>query len=39
VHNEDRIAREAIAGPVPYGDAEESVVVANDSEYGLRGTV
>ena len=37
------IAREEIFGPVlsviPYGDVDEAVRIANDSEYGLGGTV
>jgi aldehyde dehydrogenase (NAD+) len=37
------IAREEIFGPVlsviPYGDVDEAVAIANDSEYGLGGTV
>jgi aldehyde dehydrogenase (NAD+) len=43
VHNDMRIAREEIFGPVvvviPYGDVGEAVDIANDSEYGLSGTV
>lgn len=43
VHNNMRIAREEIFGPVlsviPYGDEEEAVNLANDSEYGLSGSV
>ena len=43
VHNESRIAREEIFGPVlsviPYGDLDVAVAVANDSEYGLGGTI
>jgi acyl-CoA reductase-like NAD-dependent aldehyde dehydrogenase len=38
-----RVAREEIFGPVvcllPYGDEEEAVAIANDSEYGLSGSV
>lgn len=38
-----RIAREEIFGPVvcliPYGDEAEAVRVANDSEFGLSGSV
>jgi betaine-aldehyde dehydrogenase len=38
-----RIAREEIFGPVivviPYDDVEEAVRIANDSEYGLGGSV
>src|SRR5262249_40482138 len=41
--NDMRIAREEIFGPVltviPYGDEDEAVRVANDSEYGLAGSV
>lgn len=43
VHNSMRIAREEIFGPVicllPYGDEEEAVKIANDSDYGLSGSV
>ncbi|GIE95627.1 aldehyde dehydrogenase [Paractinoplanes rishiriensis] len=43
VHNDMRIAREEIFGPVlcviPYDDEDEAVRIANDSEYGLAGTV
>ncbi|MFF7241543.1 aldehyde dehydrogenase family protein [Streptomyces collinus] len=43
VHNSMRIAREEIFGPVvcllPYGDETEAVKIANDSEYGLSGSV
>jgi betaine-aldehyde dehydrogenase len=43
VDNHMRIAREEIFGPVlaviPYGDEEEAVAIANDSSYGLSGTV
>ncbi|MFE7297401.1 aldehyde dehydrogenase [Streptomyces sp. NPDC057579] len=43
VDNGMRIAREEIFGPVicllPYGDEEEAVRIANDSEYGLSGSV
>ncbi|WP_329165632.1 aldehyde dehydrogenase [Streptomyces sp. NBC_01267] len=43
VDNSMRIAREEIFGPVicllPYGDEEEAVKIANDSEYGLSGSV
>jgi len=39
VHNQMRIAREEIFGPVlvviPYDNIEEAVMIANDSEYGL----
>ena len=38
-----RIAREEIFGPVltviPYDDADDAVRIANDSEYGLAGSV
>lgn len=43
VHNSDRIAQEEIFGPVlaviPYGDDTEAIAIANDSEFGLAGTV
>jgi acyl-CoA reductase-like NAD-dependent aldehyde dehydrogenase len=43
VDNSMRIAREEIFGPViaviPYGDADEAVRIANDSDYGLSGSV
>ncbi|NRI65513.1 aldehyde dehydrogenase [Rhodococcus sp. MS16] len=43
VDNAARIAQEEIFGPVltitPYGDEAEAVAIANDSEYGLGGTV
>ncbi|WJV49082.1 aldehyde dehydrogenase [Streptomyces flavofungini] len=43
VDNSMRIAREEIFGPVicllPYGDEDEAVAIANDSEYGLSGSV
>ncbi|MEV3853304.1 aldehyde dehydrogenase [Streptomyces sp. NPDC050095] len=43
VDNSMRIAREEIFGPVicllPYGDEEEAVKIANDSDYGLSGSV
>ncbi|WP_338696057.1 aldehyde dehydrogenase [Streptomyces sp. Q6] len=43
VHNGMRIAREEIFGPVicllPYGDETEAVKIANDSDYGLSGSV
>jgi len=43
VSNADRIAREEIFGPVmaviPYEDEDEAVAIANDSEYGLAGSV
>ncbi|MCK9930301.1 aldehyde dehydrogenase [Frankia sp. Mgl5] len=43
VDNSMTIAREEIFGPVlvviPYGDEDEAVRIANDSEYGLAGSV
>ncbi|MEN0135971.1 MAG: aldehyde dehydrogenase [Rhodococcus sp. (in: high G+C Gram-positive bacteria)] len=43
VDNAARIAQEEIFGPVltitPYADEDEAVAIANDSEYGLGGTV
>ncbi|MFF1381036.1 aldehyde dehydrogenase [Streptomyces sp. NPDC058308] len=43
VDNSMRIAREEIFGPVicllPYGDESEAVKIANDSDYGLSGSV
>ncbi|MBO1333146.1 aldehyde dehydrogenase [Streptomyces sp. VRA16 Mangrove soil] len=43
VNNSMRIAREEIFGPVicllPYGDETEAVKIANDSDYGLSGSV
>lgn len=43
VDNGDRIAQEEIFGPVlaviPYDSDEEAVALANDSEFGLAGTV
>ncbi|MET8430446.1 aldehyde dehydrogenase [Nocardia sp. NPDC004860] len=43
VENSARIAREEIFGPVltvtPYCDEDEAVFLANDSEYGLAGTI
>ena len=43
VRNDMRIAQEEIFGPVfviiPYKDEEEAVKIANDSEYGLSGSV
>ncbi|KOU41495.1 aldehyde dehydrogenase [Streptomyces sp. WM6378] len=43
VDNTMRIAREEIFGPVicllPYGDEAEALRIANDSEYGLSGSV
>ncbi|MEU2005079.1 aldehyde dehydrogenase [Rhodococcus sp. NPDC019627] len=43
VDNSARIAQEEIFGPVltitPYGDEDEAVTIANDSDYGLGGTV
>lgn len=42
-HNEMRIAREEIFGPVltviPYRDETEAITIANDSDYGLAGAV
>jgi aldehyde dehydrogenase (NAD+) len=41
--NDMRIAREEIFGPVltviPYGDLPDALAIANDSEYGLGGTI
>jgi acyl-CoA reductase-like NAD-dependent aldehyde dehydrogenase len=43
VENSSTIAREEIFGPVvtitPYSDDEDAIRIANDSEYGLGGTV
>lgn len=43
VHNSMRIAREEIFGPVlsviAYDDVDDAVRIANDSDYGLAGTV
>ncbi|POX46625.1 aldehyde dehydrogenase [Streptomyces sp. Ru71] len=43
VDNSMRVAREEIFGPVvcllPYGDEREAVRIANDSDYGLSGSV
>ncbi len=43
VDNGMRIAREEIFGPVvsviPYDDASDAIAIANDSEYGLAGSV
>jgi betaine-aldehyde dehydrogenase len=43
VDNSMKIAREEIFGPVlsviPYGDVNEAVAIANDSDYGLCGSV
>ena len=43
VSNDARIAREEVFGPVltviPYRDVEEAVSIANDSDYGLGGTI
>jgi len=43
VDNSSKIAQEEIFGPVlavlPYADEDEAVAIANDSEYGLGGTV
>jgi aldehyde dehydrogenase (NAD+) len=42
-HNSMRIAREEIFGPVltviPYADEDDAVAIANDSDYGLAGSV
>lgn len=41
--SQDRVAREEVFGPVaaliPFGDEEEAVQLANDSPYGLSGSV
>ncbi len=43
VHNSDRIAQEEIFGPVlaviPYDGDDQAIALANDSEFGLAGTV
>ncbi|MDF3311053.1 aldehyde dehydrogenase [Rhodococcus sp. T2V] len=43
VSNDARIAREEVFGPVltviPYRDVEEAVSIANDSDFGLGGTI
>lgn len=43
VRNDMRIAREEIFGPVfviiPYKDDEDAIAIANDSDYGLSGSV
>ncbi|MCA9511094.1 MAG: aldehyde dehydrogenase [Myxococcota bacterium] len=43
VQNSMKIAQEEIFGPVlsviPYGDVDEAVAIANDSDYGLCGSV
>ncbi|MEU8584918.1 aldehyde dehydrogenase [Streptomyces abikoensis] len=43
VTNTMRVAREEIFGPVvcllPYGDVEEAIAIADDSDYGLSGSV
>ncbi len=43
VSNDDRAAREEIFGPVvaviPFGDEEEAVRLANDTPYGLSGSI
>jgi acyl-CoA reductase-like NAD-dependent aldehyde dehydrogenase len=43
VSNDEPIAREEIFGPVltviPYNDIDDAVAIANDSEYGLGGTI
>ena len=41
--NEDRVAREEVFGPVaaliPFADEEEAVTIANDTPYGLSGSI
>jgi len=41
--NDDRVAREEVFGPVaaviPFGDEEEAVRLANDTPYGLSGSI
>lgn len=43
VRNDSAIAREEIFGPVltviPYDDVDQAVAIANDSDYGLGGTI
>ena len=43
VSNDMRVAREEIFGPVlvviPYGNEDEAIDIANDSDYGLAGSV
>ncbi|CAN5543166.1 aldehyde dehydrogenase [soil metagenome] len=43
VSNNDRLAREEVFGPViaviPFDSDEEAIAIANDSEYGLAGSV
>lgn len=43
VHNDMRIAREEVFGPVlvviPYSDDDDAVAIANDSEYGLAASI
>jgi acyl-CoA reductase-like NAD-dependent aldehyde dehydrogenase len=43
VDNSDRLAREEVFGPVmamiPFGDDDDAVAIANDSNYGLGGSV
>ncbi len=43
VDNRDRIAREEIFGPVavviPFDDEDEALAIANDSKYGLAGSI
>ncbi len=43
VNNDMRIAQEEIFGPVlaviPYDDVDDAVRIANDSEFGLAGSV
>jgi acyl-CoA reductase-like NAD-dependent aldehyde dehydrogenase len=41
--NDDRVAREEVFGPVaaliPFADEEEAVTIANDTPYGLSGSI
>jgi len=43
VRNTDQLAREEVFGPVlaviPYDGDDEAVAIANDSDYGLAGSV